>query len=133
MVTNRRAFIVEDSGVGRAPKGPVVRFELVSEMEGVSITQHLGTYPTTSMESFREIPLAPYSEAIPIGVYAIIEGGDRVRDGERIDVVGGRFALGALAARAEVRPRWAGSIRPHGFVDQLQLRGPPLPTTAHVE
>lgn len=133
MIAKRRAYIVEDSGAGTAPEGPVARFKLVAEREGASIIQHLGSHPTTSVESFREISLAPYSGVMPIGVYIILEGGDRVRNGERVDVVGGKFAMGTLATHAEVCARWAGIARSPEFVARLPLEDPALPTVVHLE
>jgi hypothetical protein len=145
-MTRRRAYIVEDSGVGAAPVNPVVCFRLVPEDEGKSVVQHLRGHPTLSMESFRGIPLAPYwgstpsgptseqaNEGSQVGVYTVLDGVDPVHVGERIDVVGGKFALGMLAAMAGVRARWGGRVRSMEFVRKLPDEGPPLQTVVEVE
>ena len=119
----RRAYIVEDSGAGEPARDPVVRFKLIREGEGTVISQHLRVHPTLSMESYRGIPLAPYwgpsssnrlggplEGRLRVGVYVVLDGTDPACEGERIDVVGGRFAIGTLAAVAEVRARWAGQV-----------------------
>lgn len=67
-------------------------------------------------------------------MYALLDEGDHpVREGEKVNVVGGRFAIGMLATVAEVRARWGGRIRSSGFVGQLPDEGPPLPTLVEIE
>lgn len=142
----RRAYIVEDSGAGEAARDPVVRFRLVREGEGSAVANHLSLHPTLSMEAFRGIPLAPYwrldsssrlgrepEGRSQVGVYVILDGTDPAHEGERIDVVGGKFAIGTLATRAEVSARWAGRIRSSEFTKTLLDEGPPLPTVAEIE
>ncbi|MFZ3355733.1 MAG: hypothetical protein WA549_03110 [Thermoplasmata archaeon] len=145
-MTRRKAYIVEDSGIGEAPAGPIVRFRLLSEDEGAAIIRHLGSYPTLSMESYRGIPLSGYwtstssegsgrpsPEEARVGVYTILDGMDPVREGEKINVVGGLFAMGMLAAQAEVRARWGGKVRSPEFAKQLPAMEPPLPTIVQIE
>jgi len=142
----RRVYIVEDSGVGEPARDPVVCFRLVREGEGTAVSQHLSVHPTLSMESFRGIPLAPYwspsssirpgrqpDARLRVGVYVILDGTDPVSEGERIDVVGGQFAIGTLGAVAEVRARWAGRFRSSELTKTLLDEGPPLPTVAEIE
>jgi hypothetical protein len=145
-MTCRRAYIVEDSGAGKAPMNPVACFKLVPEGESKAILEHLGVHPTLSMEAFRGIPLAPYwsltpldtsrgqsREGSPVGIYTLLDGAGPVCKGERIVVVGGNFGLAMLATRAEVRARWAGKIRSRGVVGNLPDAGQPLQTIVEIE
>jgi hypothetical protein len=143
---HRRVRVVEDSGAGNAPSGGIIRFCLLPEGNGSTVIAHLASHPTLSMESFGGYPLGsrstpPSTKRLglelgsepPPATYVVLDGEGPVKDGETVDIVGGTFALGALAEGQVLRAKWGGAVRSREAAELLSDRQMTLPARATME